>query len=210
MITLVFLLLLGLTFFLTLVMRILGYLYKLEISIPEVIRYNASYVWLALIVIIGVLGGKSFNIALPSTALDIGLKGWFYILLVFSLFCIYSSYDIPKTSEQFIKFSIIFPIGEEILFRGIIQSLTTNLLKLHNRYIILPLFGSIPIVACISAICFGITHFQYHNFKINKLSLKQVLFAFVFGIFAGNIVEVTGSILYPVLFHIAGNTGTIL
>lgn len=101
---------------------------------------------------------------------------------------------------------MVFPIGEEILFRGIIQSMANYLMGGNLVYIPMPIFNSVTVQVFISAFCFGITHFQYFDFRFNSSSLKKVLFAFVFGLFAGNIVEITGSIFYTILFHILGNS----
>lgn len=210
MVVIIFCISISLTFLLTLLKKVMEYLIKKEINVPEVIRQNLSYLWLGIIVIVGGIGGSFFNLALPNSTLTIKSIEWLYFLMLFYLFCAYSGYPTSKTLREYTKFALVFPIGEEILFRGILQSTIKSLLVLDGQYVNLPLFGSVPVVVLISAICFGVTHFQYHNFKVNELSLKQVALAFVFGIFAGNVVEMTGSIIYPLLFHIAANTGAVL
>ncbi len=86
-----------------------------------------------------------------------------------------------------------------------------SLLNADLLYVTVPRDGlSVSLPVFISAVCFGITHFQYFGFKATEATIKKVLFAFVFGLFVGNIVAMSGSILYGIAFHIIANSGATL
>lgn len=125
-------------------------------------------------------------------------------------FWLVSGYKPQKSAKGILTFCIIFPIGEEILFRGIILYIATYLIGSSLVYVPVPILKGVTLQTFISAICFGVTHFQYFGFKFNSETIKKVFFAFIFGLFVGNLVEVTGSIIYAVIFHIIANSGATL
>ncbi len=125
-------------------------------------------------------------------------------------FMLKSGYKPQKNIKGITIFCIVFPIGEEILFRGIILSLVTYLVGSRAIYVPIPILKGVTLQVFLSAICFGITHFQYFGFKFNYATINKVLFAFIFGLIAGNLVEINGSIIYSVIFHIIANSGATI
>lgn len=163
------------------------------------LKENYIYIWFVLILVIGLSRREQFYIKFPHNIPELLLKDIVIIIVVGVLIAKISGYNPGKSLKNIINFVIIFPIAEEILFRGIIFSLSE--LGTTKIYII----TSISLAVLISAVCFGITHLQYHNFKITALSRKQILIAFIGGIFMGKIVEQTGSIILPLVIHITFN-----
>ncbi|WP_192930134.1 CPBP family intramembrane glutamic endopeptidase [Alkaliphilus pronyensis] len=148
------------------------------------------------------------NIRPPKRTLT--LLEMLFILLALIPFMIESGYKPQKNLKEMINFCFVFPIGEELLFRGIILSLATYLVGSSGIYVPIPIIKGVSLQVFLSAICFGITHFQYFRFKYDNTIIKKVLFAFVFGLFAGIVVEITESILYAVMFHIIANSGAAI
>lgn len=195
---------LGLTFLLSIISFLLLFVEKRVSSLKGISQYS-YLVWFIGIFIFGVIGGKDFSLSLPINPANIEFSEIIIILAIIWSFAKYSDYTIHSSIKPFIVFTLVFPIGEEILFRGVLQSSI-----LSNQYwgvenMVIPGFGNVPTVVFISAICFGITHVQYNGFKIDSKTIKQVLFAFVFGVYAGKMVVRTESILYPLLLHSFAN-----
>ena len=199
-----FVFIIGLTFLLSLISQLLKLLENRISSLKGISRYS-YLVWFTGILVFGFLRGDEFNLSLPIYSANIGLVEIVIMLAIIRLFAIYSEYTIHSSIKPFIIFTIVFPIGEEILFRGIVQSLILNNQYWGIEKMVVPGFGNIQIAVFISAFCFGITHVQYNDFKVNRKTVKQVLFAFVFGLYAGKMVVRTESILYPLLLHSFAN-----
>lgn len=88
-------------------------------------------------------------------------------------------------------FCLVFPVFEEILFRGIILWLLTQsfLFAKLSIEIPVPILRGVSLQVFVSAILFGVTHLQYFNFCLDHFVIKKVVYAFVFGLFAGNLVQ---------------------
>lgn len=170
----------------------------------KVLQFNL-HLWFGIILLIGLIGLNNFNLTIPKEKIPI--SDIVLIILFLVPFMLNSGYKPEANTRGIITFCLIFPIGEEILFRGIILSLLTYVVGSSAIYIPVPILKAVTLQVFISAILFGITHFQYFGFKINRETLKKVWFAFVFGLLAGNLVEITGSILYPIIFHVIANSG---
>ncbi len=78
---------------------------------------------------------------------------------------------------------VIYPIAEELLFRGLIYRLL-----LRRRFKMLS-------AALISSVFFGL----YHG------NLVQFVYAFVMGIFFALLLELSGTLFIPVISHMANN-----
>lgn len=160
-------------------------------------------IWFGTLLIIGFIGINNYGFNLPATNIKLSLSEVGILALFIYLFSLYSDYDIANTTRKLVFFVLIFPLGEEILFRGIIQSIATHLIELINLQN--DTFWRFSYFVVISAFCFAITHIQYKNFKMSKSLLKQVLFAFMFGLYAGRIATYTNSIAYTFLIHSVAN-----
>ena len=95
------------------------------------------------------------------------------------------SVKIPKNLILVLLISIIIPVVEEILFRGILK----YLFDLYN----LPAV----IFICISSFCFGLNHLCY--------SKMNVLTKTVWGIFLSLSYCFTGNLFIPIISHISMN-----
>lgn len=84
---------------------------------------------------------------------------------------------------------IISPMGEEFLFRGVIQSFAKKVFAENPK--ISRLFAIL-----VTAMTFGI----YHG------NLIQGIYAFIFGLILSYLKEITGTICYPILLHISINS----
>ena len=105
-----------------------------------------------------------------------------------------SGYNIRLSKKSIFNFAVLFPVTEELLFRGIIFSLAASISEIN--------IGTFSLAAIVSAVAFGITHLQYHNFKFTDLAQRHILIAFIGGLFMGDLMDNTGFILYPILIHI--------
>lgn len=165
---------------------------------------NYFIIWLIIIVLISLLLRKSIPLSLPKKWLS--AKEYLLIILFTIPFIVYSRYNIHPSRKGILSFTVAFPLGEELLFRGIIPFLIYK--SFPNALMIpFPLLKEISISVLLSALLFSFMHLQYFNFKINKNIIINLFFAFVFGIFIGNLVEITESVLYSILFHMIANIG---
>lgn len=108
----------------------------------------------------------------------------------------FSGYKTVNKKYDF-DFCIIFPIFEEILFRGVILALLVNGGLLNGLYAVLS-----------SSLLFGVMHFQYFGLKKNVI--RYVVFAFIGGYYLANIVLITQSILPSIFLHMVFNISAIL
>jgi membrane protease YdiL (CAAX protease family) len=91
---------------------------------------------------------------------------------------------------------IFAPVGEEIFFRGIIQT------GLHRLW--LPRWGSMRhrwIAIVLTALLFGLMHFSVYHHIPALIAL---------GIILGYVYERTGSLLVPIMLHMLFNGKTLL
>lgn len=97
-----------------------------------------------------------------------------------------------RTFEQFllgfVVIAILPGIGEELLFRGVLQ----NKLK--------QLFGNVHTAIWVTAIVFSAIHFQFYGFA------PRMLLGAVFGY----LYHWTGNLTYPILAHFVNNGFTVL
>lgn len=95
---------------------------------------------------------------------------------------------------------VMYPIFEEIAFRGLILPLLLAVrgLDISIRYI------AINGAVIISAALFGLMHIL--SYGINKASLRIGVFAFIGGLYMGYLAYTTLSILPSIVYHMAWNT----
>ena len=97
------------------------------------------------------------------------------------------AYSMSSPHIQLVVLGILTPIVEEVLFRGLV----------YKR---LKIYYEASIAAYISAIIFGIAHFN----------LIQGLYAFVMGIIFAFVYEKYKSIFAPVIVHLAANIVAVI
>jgi len=111
----------------------------------------------------------------------------------------YSNYHPTGTTDR-IHFIIVYPIAEEIVFRGLlIPILNRSFSRPVVEWFDVPVTLSIVIAASLFAIA------RLQRYKLNPASVKYMLFAFCGGIVFGVIANSTQSILIPVLLHVEYN-----
>ncbi|MCM3783520.1 CPBP family intramembrane metalloprotease [Neobacillus mesonae] len=125
----------------------------------------------------------------------------FFILLLAN--CIVSQYSgyHPVGKFNVINFVVVFPVIEEVIFRGFILSLLNSYLNSAKLFEILYLPISWSVV--VSAFLFAVCHLQYY--KLSRQSAGFLGFAFAGGILFGGITELTDSILLSCILHIEFN-----
>lgn len=93
----------------------------------------------------------------------------------------------------FLKLVLIYPVLEEIMFRGLLQELVRDLLSKVR-------FGPLTVANLLTSVFFAGAHFFYHP----PLAAALVFFpSLVFGFFK----ERTDSLVAPVLLHAFYNAG---
>ena len=70
-----------------------------------------------------------------------------------------------------------------------------------------PLLKEVDLRVILTAVLFAVMHLQYFSWKVNKDTIAKMVYAFVFGIVFGNLVVMSESVLYAILFHVTANTG---
>lgn len=191
-------------------------LYKLSMVIlknphyKQFIDENWPYIWAIPIVIIGLIFSSKVYITYPKNISSEDIFTFITAILVGIILAVNSRYNPGRKTKGIVSFCIVFPVAEEIIFRGIllfllsrisiINSININIFSITNV--------SLPIFICAS--CFGLMHFQYHKFKINPLSIRQVIIAFIGGIFLDKFVVAFGSILPSLIMHIVFNSSAAI
>lgn len=95
--------------------------------------------------------------------------------------------------QWFFTLALVYPLLEEIAFRGLLQELVRDLVS-RARY------GPLTVANLLTSVLFAAAHFFYHP----PLAAALVFFpSLVFGFFK----ERTGSLLAPVLLHVFYNAG---
>lgn len=183
---------------------ILSFLYKILNVILVKFKENVfikkyyTYVWSTLILIIALIYSNSlirqtsFEYFQDRQIMGKILK---FALSACILGCL-SGYKTFNPRYDF-DFCIIFPIFEEILFRGVILIILLKLGAFSENHAVI-----------LSALLFSVMHFQYFGF--NKGVIRYVIFAFVGGYFFAYLALETQSILPTIFLHIVFNTSAII
>jgi membrane protease YdiL (CAAX protease family) len=91
------------------------------------------------------------------------------------------------------------PLGEEVLFRGLLWSLATGYLGDKS-------FLHLSNTIWLTALGFGLMHLQYHHFQIHLASIMQMSYSFAAGLILGLIREQMGSVVPAIYVHSAFNS----
>ncbi|PFM04249.1 CPBP family intramembrane metalloprotease [Bacillus cereus] len=112
----------------------------------------------------------------------------------------YSGYN-PSGKKNILNFVIMYPIFEEVIFRGMIIPILNNSFPIYPLYEIAYIPVTVPIL--ISSFLFAVAHLQYYSF--NQTSIKFMLFAFLGGIIYGMITDYSLSIVFSIFLHVEFN-----
>lgn len=162
------------------------------------------YYWGVPMIGVSVLWKNSYTFNIPQNMTRM-LPLFFVILLVNLLISRSSGYS-PKGIFNTINFILFFPLLEEIAFRGLVLPILARhpaLGQLHSNSII-----DVSWAILLTSLLFAVSHLQYY--RLNRESVRFMLFAFSGGIFFGLIAQVTGSILLTIPLHIAFNGSAVL
>ncbi|WP_127530141.1 CPBP family intramembrane glutamic endopeptidase [Paenibacillus kobensis] len=106
----------------------------------------------------------------------------------------------PSGKFNIINFVVTYPIVEEIIYRGLLLPI----LDRSFHYTVVEIYDlPVTLSIVITALLFAVAHLQYY--KLNRTSIKYMVFAFTGGIIFGVITNATHSILIPVLLHVEYN-----
>lgn len=166
---------------------------------------NSPLLWLLVILILGIFHQGTALLTLPQNLPRGQVLEIVGILLLLRLFSVKSNYKIQKTLEHRVRFVLLFPLGEEILFRGVLQRAFYEELTFGSTLFSTGLLGHVPGAVILSALLFALTHLQYNGYRFSKTTWIQMAFALVFGLYAGKLAYGTGSLLLPLLLHMAAN-----
>ncbi|MDP7978113.1 CPBP family intramembrane glutamic endopeptidase [Bacillus sp. WLY-B-L8] len=113
----------------------------------------------------------------------------------------YSGY-MPIGKKNILNFVIMYPIFEEVIFRGMIIPILNNAFPIYPLYLEI---ASIPVTVpiLISSFLFAVAHLQYYSF--NQTSIKFMLFAFLGGIIFGAIADYSLPIVFSIFLHVEFN-----
>ncbi|MBP0831418.1 CPBP family intramembrane glutamic endopeptidase [Bacillus anthracis] len=197
------------SYFITLVLAVLlAFSYKIvDITVGIIIgkiRYQKIeneiiYIWGTLLTIISYFYEDNYVFRLPIHYESIVLL--ILIALITNIFISrYSGYN-PSGKKNILNFVIMYPIFEEVIFRGMIIPILNNAFSIFSYFEIAYIPVTLPIL--ISSFLFAISHLQYYKF--NQTSIKFMLFAFLGGIIHGMITDFSLSIVFPILSHIEFN-----
>ncbi|WP_436864448.1 CPBP family intramembrane glutamic endopeptidase [Bacillus fungorum] len=163
------------------------------------IENEIIYIWGTLLTIISYFYEDNYVFRLPIHYESIVVL--ILIAVVTNIFISrYSGYN-PSGKKNILNFVIMYPIFEEVIFRGMIIPI------LNNSFATLPYseVAYIPVTVpiLISSFLFAIAHLQYYSF--NQTSIKFMLFAFLGGVIYGMITDSTLSIAFSILLHVEFN-----
>ncbi|PIE96355.1 CPBP family intramembrane metalloprotease [Bacillus fungorum] len=197
------------SYFITLALAVLlAFSYKIvDITVGVVIgktlyrkiENEIIYIWGTLLTIISYFYEDNYVFRLPIHYESIVVL--ILIAVVTNIFISrYSGYN-PSGKKNILNFVIMYPIFEEVIFRGMIIPI------LNNSFATLPYseVAYIPVTVpiLISSFLFAIAHLQYYSF--NQTSIKFMLFAFLGGVIYGMITDSTLSIAFSILLHVEFN-----
>ncbi|AIQ39870.1 CPBP family intramembrane glutamic endopeptidase [Paenibacillus sp. FSL R7-0297] len=187
---------------------LLSFSYKIFEGILGVVSKQQArftiYYWGAAMIGVSVLWNNSYTFNAPQQVMKV-LPLFLVILLVNLIISRTSGYS-PAGTYNTINFVLAFPVFEEIAFRGLILPVLARhpaLGQLHSNSII-----DISWAILLTSLLFAVSHLQYY--RLNRESVRFMLFAFTGGIFFGLFAQVTGSLLLTIPLHIAFNGSAVL
>jgi len=144
---------------------------------------------------------KGIRISSGAAMITMGLASQFLIILLVNIICLYFpdfASDLSQSASEaafgnntpileFINIAVMTAVCEEILFRGIIHKRLTSVLP-------------VPCAIILSSVLFGAAH----------LNAAQFVYTTLLGILLALVYEKYGSVLAPILIHMAFNAGALI
>ncbi|WP_310550240.1 CPBP family intramembrane glutamic endopeptidase [Paenibacillus glufosinatiresistens] len=162
------------------------------------------YVWAAglLLLTFAVRGNYVFRLP-EDTGSVIGLFS--AVLAVNLLIACYSGYRLVGALNRF-NFAVVYPVFEEIAFRGLILPLLAEAAFLAKT-VRIPGIGELNGAILLTAFLFAVSHLQYY--RLNRQSIVFMAFAFSGGLFFGRIAYATEAVLLTIPLHMAFNGAAV-
>ncbi|MDQ0208679.1 CPBP family intramembrane glutamic endopeptidase [Alkalicoccobacillus murimartini] len=168
-------------------------------ALYQKIEHAMIYIWGTLITIIAFFYVDNFVFRLP-----IHYEPIIPLILITAITFMFTSRHSgyhPIGKKNILNFVIMYPIFEEVIFRGMMIPILNNSLP---TYSVLELFHTpVTLPILLSAFLFAIAHLQYYS--LNRTSVKFMLFAFLGGILLGMIANDSLSIVFALFLHIEFN-----
>lgn len=164
----------------------------------EHLKKYAVYLWGLAAVIIPFFAVDFYVYTIPTIDQKV-LAVSLVLLLANIFFARYSGYRIDGKWNTF-NFIVVYPIVEEVIFRGLVLPTTSGLI---NEMIVEIAYLPVTFAVVITASLFAVAHLQYY--KLNKASMIYMFWAFIGGIFLGAVTEYTQSIIFSIILHFAFN-----
>ena len=168
-------------------------------TLYQKIEHTVIYLWGFLIIVTAYSYEDNYVFRLPTQH-----EAIVTLIIVTAIMIIFTSrlsgYK-PVGTKNILQFVIVFPIIEEVIFRGMILPILTNAFPFQTHLEIFQMPVTIPII--LSAFLFAIAHLQYY--KLNQTSIKFMLFAFMGGLIFGLLTDYSLSIVSALLLHIEFN-----
>lgn len=101
-----------------------------------------------------------------------------------------------------INFILVFPILEEIAFRGLVLPVLARHTALEQGFQVFYIYSA-SFAVILTAFLFAVSHLQYY--RLDKQSIRFMIFAFFGGIFFGVIAQATESVVLTIPLHTAFN-----
>lgn len=163
----------------------------------ETLIHNVLYIWAFIVFLISLFYGNSL---IRINSFDfLGNHSFYRELVIFAAAGILLAH-LPGyfygNRKYVLNFVFLYPITEEILFRGTIFPL---LLEVD--------FISIKTAYLLSAVLFGVMHIQY--FKFHSTLLSKIVVAIIMGYFFASLTHVYQSLIPAVVLHILYNVAAM-
>ena len=158
--------------------------------------------WMSIITMLylGIVG-----VGLPTFIPNI--TDWIVLFVLIVPFMFHANYRPHKSKTGIFAFCLAFPLVEELIFRGLLLVLLQEIIGESIIMVPFPLLKEVDLRVILTAVLFAVMHLQYFSWKVNKDTIAKMVYAFVFGIVFGNLVVMSESVLYAVLFHVTANSG---
>ncbi|MFC7681822.1 CPBP family intramembrane glutamic endopeptidase [Paenibacillus sp. GCM10028914] len=172
---------------------------EIGIKSSKILQNYSIYFWAVIIMIVVPFYKDNYIFSLPANIMRVMP---IFLVIVFANYLLsrFSGYN-PVGKFNIINFIIVYPIIEELIFRGLIlPSLNQNL---NSGVFLEVMYMPVTVPVIISALLFAISHLQYYGLSL--ISIRYMVFAFFGGIVFGAITDLTESILLSCILHIEFN-----
>ncbi|EPY10594.1 CPBP family intramembrane glutamic endopeptidase [Paenibacillus alvei] len=185
-----------LTFSFIIVQSILKVVTRVDVEKSTIIFWGMTVI---VVSVISLWYGEQYIYKIPERVMPV--MTLFFIVAIVNVFLAQRSGYRPIGIYDTIHFCLTYPLLEEMVFRGLVLPLLSSSMPTSSSFTIMGL--SVTPAVLITAFLFAICHLQYY--RLSRMSIRFMLFAFFGGIFFGIIADHTHSIWLPLMLHIEFN-----